>query len=136
MLTWYPDTCSGCSFELTEGDWDKPKRVISLCPHHQSVKDNNTLTDDQIFKTIIQSNRVREYARYAAKMALGLDKETGFVPYRVDADGGFTIGLDTTGTKLSGWPVSGKAKTDLVQAVTDAIANIPKPTGTSVVRIA
>jgi len=136
MLTWYPDTCSGCSFELTEGDWSNPKRIISLCPHHKSVKDNNALTDNQLFRSIIQSNRVREYARYAAKVYLKLDKEHEGVPYRVETDGSFTLGLDKDGVTMTGWPIRKIDRDKLNAAISEAILSVERPVGTSTVRIA
>ena len=135
MLIWYPDTCSGCSFELTEGDWDNPQRVVTLCTRHQSVKDNNALTDDQVFKSIVQSNRVRETARYAAKTYLKLDKEHPGVPYRIEADGSFTLGVDQLGNKMAGWPTR-KVDLDKLQAViSEAVLSVERPIGTSEVKI-
>src|SRR3990167_10464654 len=135
MLTWYPDTCSGCSIEINNGDFVTPKRIISLCPHHQSVKNTNNLTDNQVFESIVQSNRVRETARYAAKTYLKLDKEHPGVPYRIEADGSFTIGIDQLGSKMAEWP-SSKRELDKLQAViSEAVLSVERPIGTSEVKI-
>lgn len=197
MLTWYPDTCSGCRFELyteTElipnpdagkvshiysakglfGDvifaqhydhllsddewkenniieyvgevtapdflpsrktlWDRVQKTISLCPNHQSVKDKNALTDDQIFKTVIQSCRAREYARYACKLELGLDKES-VIPYRIEPDGSFTLGVDQLNNKMTQWPTAKRDLDKLRAVVNEAILTVERPIGTSEVKI-
>ena len=96
MLTWMPDFCptGQCRIELekAEGkvDWTKPKSFITLCPHHRGLKDSS-LTDQQVFDAILQSSRVKEAARWAVKVELGLDKEHPGVPYRINADGSFAV---------------------------------------------
>src|SRR3990167_746531 len=135
MLTWYPDTCSGCSIEINNGDFVTPKRIISLCPHHQSVKNTNNLTDNQVFKSIVQSNRVRETARYAAKLYLKLDKEHEGVPYRIDPDGSFTLGIDQNGNKMAEWPVTQLDLDKLQSAISESVLTVERPIGTSEVKI-
>ena len=106
MVTWYPDFCpSGqCKIELEKANgsinWTTPKRFIALCPHHQNVKNTNALDDAGIFTAILQSSRVKEKARAAVKRELALDKEHPGVPYRVNADGSFTVLTDPA---VLGW---------------------------------
>ena len=101
MITWYPDFCpSGqCVIELekvfVDGkpvsiNWNVPKSIITLCPHHKGL----ALSDQQVFEAILQSSRVKEKARAAVKRELGLDKEHPGVPYRVNANGSFTVLTD------------------------------------------
>lgn len=124
-LTWYPDFCptGGCALEI-ERDWSAVKRV-KLCVHHETVKNTNGMTDQQIFKSILQSSRVKEVARGAAKSTLGLPKDHPGLPFTVGADGNFTI--------QSG--VSGQTRTAVRTAVSAAVASVEKPAGTSDVTV-
>ena len=101
IITWYPDFCpSGqCVIELEKVfldgkpvsvNWNSPNSIITLCPHHKGL----ALSDQQVFEAIVQSSRVKEKARAAVKRELGLDKEHPGVPYRVNADGSFTVLTD------------------------------------------
>jgi len=80
MLTWMPDFCpsGNCRIELDKAggkvDWTRPKSFVTLCPHHRGLKDSG-LTDQQVFDAILQSSRVKEAARWAVKVELGLGKE-------------------------------------------------------------
>ena len=135
ILTWFPDfSPSGqCILEIQQGHTGLIK-VVRFCPYHQSLKDGG-LTDAETFTAILQSSRVKEAARWAAKLALALDKEHPGVPYRVDADGGFTLGVDRTGTRMSGWPSGGQTRTRLINDINAAVAGVSKPSGTSPVRV-
>lgn len=96
MITWYPDFCpSGqCVIELDKAsqaiNWLIPKRIVKLCPHHKNLG----LSDQGVFEAILQSSRVKEAAKAAAKKELGLDEEHPGVPFKVNADGSFTILTD------------------------------------------
>lgn len=109
-----------CRLELT----DDGNEIISIphkCPYHASLG----LTDTGLFEVILQSSRVKETARYAAKLELALDKEHPGLPYTVDALGNFSI--------QSG--VTGKTKTSVRNAVAAAVANVYKPAKTSTVTV-
>jgi len=126
MLTWTPDFCppnGNCVLEI-ERDWSAVKSVISYCPHHQALKDSG-LTDQQVFQAILQSSRMKERARWEAKLELGLDKEHPGVPYRVNPDGSFTI---LTGAK-------GVALTRMKTRIEAQLATVDRPTGTSTVTV-
>ena len=147
MTTFHDDgssTVEYIDYEYIEPDflvtttihWDVPKSIIELCPHHQSVKNTHGHNDKGIFEVILQSSRVKESARWAAKLALALDKEHPGVPYRVEPDGSFALGMDKNGLKMLEWPTK-KADKDKLQADVDAsVLPITKPNGTSAVRIA
>ena len=138
MVTWYPDICptGQCMIELEKTvstlNWSSPKSFRSICTHHKNLG----LTDQDTFDAIVQSSRVKERVRWVVKVELGLDKEHPGVPYRVDADGGFTIGMDKTGTKMTEWPTKKADKDALIAAVNSAVEKVEKPSGTSAVRIA
>lgn len=90
----YPDVCpSGkCVIALAEGADDHQDNVpVALCQHHQNVKNRFSLDDAGIMRAIFQSSRVREAARWAVKVELGLDKNHPGIPYRTNADGSFTL---------------------------------------------
>lgn len=110
--------------------WQNPdcslNLIVTLCPHHMRVKFNNGLSDADTYRAIKASYAIREKARYAAKLALKLDKEHPGLPYVVGTDGTFTV--------LSG--VTGPARTAVRSAVDASIAGLERPTGTSAVVIA
>ena len=110
MVTWYPDFCptGQCMIELEKGSpnqWVIPKRLISLCPHHQNVKNANALDDTGVFTAILRSCQAKEKARWALKldfMASGtidddyeggkaIDKEWPGAKFRVDPNGDIVI---------------------------------------------
>ena len=85
--------------------WDVPKRVISLCPHHQNVKSTHALDDTGVFTAILRSCQAKEKARWALKldfMANGtvdddydggkaIDKEWPGAKFKVDPNGDIII---------------------------------------------
>jgi len=87
---------------------------------------DNALTARQIFDVIENSCRRLNYARYAAKVELGLDKEMPGLPYTVDAAGNFTIETSSSGARL----------TATRSAVTNRLRDEPKLTGSGSVSIA
>ena len=129
MVTWYPDFCptGQCMIELEKFvmlagqrvpvelilvpgavaslDWTTPKRLITLCPHHQSVKNTNALDDTGVFTAILRSSQAKEKARWALKldfMANGtidddyeggkaIDKEWPGARFKVDPNGDIII---------------------------------------------
>ena len=101
MLIWYPDCCTTgqCRVEVDKSifpgvraDINNFIGFIKCCSYHQSLRDSG-LIDEQVFAATKQSVIVRESARWAAKLSLGLDKEYPGVPYRVEPDGTFTLGV-------------------------------------------
>ena len=131
MVTWYPDFCptGQCMIELEKVggslNWTIPKSLISLCSHHQNVKNSNALDDTGIFTAILQSSRLKEKARWEAKLELGLDKEDPGVAYRVEPSGDFVIMTGATGFQLAA----------IRSRIAQAIATLPKPKGTSLISI-
>lgn len=146
------DVCpvSPCCVAENNSDW----QILNfgrICSYHQQFRGLG-LSDVQIREIIRSSGQVREYARYAAKLHLDLDNkminpETGLsyaatgdkypgIPFRVDADGNFTIGIDSLGVKQQFWPTKTVDRTKLTTAINNYISNIQKPAGTSIVRIA
>ena len=111
MLTWYPDFCptGQCMIELEKANgsvnWTVPKRLITLCPHHQNVKNVNALDDTGVFTAILRSSQAKEKARWALKldfMANGtidddyeggkaVDKEWPGARFHVDPNGDILI---------------------------------------------
>ena len=107
MVTWRPDFCptGGCVIELEKSNgsvnWTSPKSLITLCPHHQNIRTQLGLTDTQVFRAILFSSKLKERARWEAKLEMGLDKEHPGVPYRVNPDGSFAIVTGETGQRLT-----------------------------------
>ena len=127
QMFWRPDFCPvspSCHLEL-EPDWSKLNAVVRYCNHHRKIKDDAGLTDQQVFEAILQSSRVKERARWEAKLELGLDKENPGVPYRVEPDGNFTILTGAKGANL----VAMRAR------IAAAVAPISKPIGTSTITV-
>jgi len=139
-LTWYPDFCpggaaNGCEI-LISNDWNFVERYPRKCPHHAAVKALHVLDDQALFVVVLQSSRVKEAARWAAKLQLGLDKEHPGVPYRVESNGNFIIGVDReTGTRMGGWPNAGANRTNLITAINDAVQQVTRPLGTSTLTV-
>ena len=131
MVTWYPDFCpsGNCMIELEKVggslNWATPKRLITLCPHHQNVKDTLALSDTGVFTAILQSSRFKERARWEAKLELGLDKEDPGVAYRVEPNGDFVIMTGASGFQLAA----------IRSRIAQATATLPKPKGTSLISI-
>ena len=147
MLTWMPDFCpsGNCRIELdkTGGsvDWTRPKSFVTLCPHHRGLKDSG-LSDQQGFDAILQSSRVKEVARWAVKLELGLDKEHPGVPYRINADGSFTVLTDSASLawEKDGQPgplpmIRGIDRNRARTAALSAISATSRPIGTSTVTV-
>lgn len=144
MITWEPDFCppgqGRCVIEI-ERDWSAPRRFVSLCTHHQELRTG--LSDAQLFAIILQSCRVKETARAVVKAELGLDKEHPGVPYRVGADGNFTV--LTTRPALAwiapdGSPgavpnISASERTRARAAAALAVQAVVRPVGTSIVTV-
>lgn len=143
MLTWFPDFCpsGSCALEI-ERDWSGVKQFIRVCPHHQGLRDGG-LNDQQAFAAILQSSRVKETARWATKVELGLNKEHPGVPYRVNADGSFTVPTDRaslawTAPDGSIGPLPNINNADRVRARTaanNAVLLVSRPAGTSQVTV-
>lgn len=149
---YFDDLCpvKPCCVAEYESDWTTLK-ALTLCTYHQQFRGLG-MFDTQVRDIIRASGQVREYARYAAKKHLDLDNrminpETGLtyaatgdkypgIPFVADADGNFTIGIDSTGVKQQFWPTKTTDRTKLSTAVNNYISNISKPAGTSIVRIA
>ena len=123
MLYWTPDFCpsGSCHLEI-EPDWSAVVSFVRCCPFHQSLRDSG-LTDQQTFIAMLQSSRIKEYARYAAKIELALDKEHPGISYSVDAQGNFVIVTGASGAKL----------TKIRTAVANALAGVDKPVGTATI---
>lgn len=95
--------------------------------------------DKSLHAAVVQSNRVRERARVAAKVNLALNADHPGVWYRNELDGSFTLGVDANGTMMPGWPAQNNTvkRAALAAAIAAEIALIDKPIGTtSVVRLA
>lgn len=140
----YPDIClSGqCVIALTDAADDHPDNVIAvLCGHHLGVKNNNSLSDAQILRVIFQSGRVKEAARWAAKLALGLHKKHPGVPCRINPDGSFS--LLTSPSDLA-WILDGSAgplpiifaadRERASNSIEAAVSSVDRPAGTGTVR--
>jgi len=147
MLTWMPDFCpsGNCRIELDKSagsvDWNRPKSFIILCPHHQGLKDSG-LTDQQVFDAVVQSSRVKEAARWAVKLELGLDKEHPGVPYRINVDGSFTVLTDPASLvwEKDGQPgplpaIRGVDRNRARTAALAAVSATSRPIGTSTVTV-
>ena len=147
MLTWMPDFClsGNCRIELDKAvgkvDWTRPKSFVTLCPHHRGLKDSG-LTDQQVFDAILQSSRVKEAARWAVKVELGLDKEHPGVPYRINADGSFTVLTDSASLawEKDGQPgplptIRGVDRNRARTAALSAVSATSRPIGTSTVTV-
>jgi hypothetical protein len=140
MRLWYPDFCpsGSCVIELTKEangstNWTSPKNIVTLCQHHTGVKNTHALDNAGIFTAIIQSSRVKEAARKAVKTELGLDKQHPGVPYRVNADGSFTVLTAAASLAWSGSlpSISSQTRTRARNAGLQAAALVAKPLGTS-----
>lgn len=138
---WSPDSCPSGKCVIAVAPDFSSGTPVRLCPHHKSLQDAGR-TGAEVYRVMIQSVRVREAARAAAKIELALDKEHPGVPYRVEDDGNFTIGVSSrlnkdTGTRewvtMSEWPAD---KTRLDAAMEAATAKVEKLPGISIVRSA
>lgn len=129
-LIWQPDFCTsnpGCALEIAR-DWSGVIQVIRYCAHHQALKTGG-LTDARVFTAMLQSSRVKEAARWAAKVELMsrgiVDKEYPGLPFTVAADGSFTIQSGVVGAVLTA-----------VRSVVDAaVLTVSRPIGTSTVSV-
>jgi hypothetical protein len=98
MLEWTPDFCppgASCTLEVSH-DWTTVKRFIACCPHHQSLRE--TLSDQELFESLVQSSRDKEAVRHAVKKHLKLDKEAEPPGFEVLQDGSIVVlsGLDAS----------------------------------------
>jgi hypothetical protein len=144
VILWYPDFCpsGGCVIELTKEangstNWTSPKNIVTLCQHHTGVKNTHALDNSGIFNAIIQSSRVKEAARKAVKTELGLSKEHPGVPYRINANGSFTVLTDNASLAWSGSlpSISNQTRTRARTRALEAAALVAKPLGTSTVTV-
>jgi len=103
------------------------------------VKFDNGLTDEETHLAIHRSSEVREAARWAAKLELGLHKEHPGVPYRVEANGDITVmargvmNIDDAGNPTFIGNESSIQRARV--AANAAIASKQRPTGTSKVTV-
>ena len=126
MLIWYPDFCppgQPCALEIAP-DWSAVNAFMRACPHHQSLRDGGQ-SDNEVFSAMLQSCRVKEIARWEAKLELGLSKDHPGVAYRVEADGSITIMTGASEFVLAG----------IRSRIARAIATVPRPLGTSLISI-
>ena len=132
-MIWVPDFCpsGNCSVSVAR-DWTKGS-FTRICPHHQQVKDGFKWTDEELLQSLITDSKRKETARAKAKQELLLDKEHPGVWYRVDPDGGFTLGVNQKGALMPEWP-TGIQKTRLTTAVMSSLTT--DPLATSEVRLA
>lgn len=140
----YPDICpSGqCVIALASGADDHPDNVVAvLCPHHRGVKSAHALDDAGILRVIFQSMRVKEAARWAAKLALRLNKEHPGVPCRINQDGSLSLLTSPSdlawrlGDSAGPLPVIFSADRDrAADSVEAAVSAVDRPIGTSTVR--
>lgn len=139
MAVWLPlDSCPSfppCEIRVNGATGGGLVGFVHRCAYHDGLL--ATVADDAgLYSAILHSEFVREAARAAAKQSLGLDKEHPGVPFRIEADGSFTLGLDRRNGHMPEWPrTAGQARTRLATAIADAIGDIPKPLGTSTVTI-
>jgi len=125
MKRWTPDFCPSnppCVIELG-ADWTAPRGFARMCSHHQAMRDGG-MRDVEVFRSIVQTSRVKEVARYRIKTELALSKEVS-IPYRVEPDGRIVIESGERGARL----------TELRGKVAAALALIERPTGTSAVEV-
>ena len=152
MVTWKPDFCptGRCVIELHKVGgtprWLLPKSIISLCQHHQNVKNTFGLTDNQIFRVLRVSSRRKERARWETKLQLGLDKEQ-VIPFirhaallQMQAEGNpptppYCLGNpDNIGFRIvSG--LSGALLTALQTRITDALLSEDSETGIGTITV-
>jgi len=141
MTQWTPDFCppgqtpAACMITPNAEN----NGIISYdvkCPYHASVQTLYGLTDHQLFVAVLQSGRAKETARAVAKDELGLGDEDPAIPYRVEDDGSFTLGIDQEGVTMQGWPAVGVARTGLLTAVLSTVLQIARPAGTSTISLA
>ena len=126
MLAWTPDFCPGgrpCRIEI-ERDWSGPRRFLALCPYHEVLRSGGA-SDSQLFAITLQSSRVKEAGRAAAKAELALSKDNPGLPFRVLADGSISIISGATGT----------TRTRVRNAVDAAVVTVSRPAGTSTVAV-
>ena len=141
-MFWTPDFCPRGSCRIEVARDFSLVALVRLCPHHQSLKDSG-LTDQQVFRAIVQSSRLKERARWEVKLSLGLDKEHPGVPYRVNADGSFTIPTDRASLAWmlpdgSVGPLPTISTADRNVARTNALAAVllvERPAGTSTLTV-
>ena len=78
-------------------------QMLRCCKFHQQKIDSG-MTGEEIYKEILINGRARDEARYKIKMSLGLDKEHPGIPFKLEDDGTFTLGIDQKDNKMEGWP--------------------------------
>jgi hypothetical protein len=106
------------------------RKFNRLCPFHAAQR-AQLAGDDELYDVLVQSERVREAARYAVKLELGLDKEHPGVPFQVDPDGNFTILLDALDI-----PLTPPGRVRASAAAQAAVAQVRRPLGTRTVSVA
>ena len=123
VTTWYPDFCPNggqCQIEI-KPDFTGITNFKKRCPFHQI----NGLSDHDTFVALVQSSKLKEAARWAIRLELGLDKDAPQIPYTVESDGSFTIHSGVTGVEHA-------RVRDRVNA---SMQDLPRSPGTSQVRI-
>lgn len=117
-MIWQPDFCpSGkCEYEVSQ-DWTTCISVRKCCPHHQALRDTG-VSDQTLFESVVQSSRVKEAARSAAKEVMyGSPKAGPEIPFTVAADG--TIEIVVNGVTVA-------VKNEVITAVDLAKKLVPK----------
>ena len=141
-MFWTPDFCPSGSCRIEVAQDFTLIGIVRCCPHHQALRDSG-LTDQQVFRAVLQSSRLKERARWEVKLVLGLDKEHPGVPYRVNQDGSFTVLTDRASLA---WIAPDRSvgalptitTQDRIKARTDAInaiASLERPPGVSAVTV-
>lgn len=124
-MNWMPDFCLGrpCVIELTPTFGFS--RFLVKCTRHAAIQSTEQITDQGLFDAILQSSRVKEVARYALKVHMGLSKEHPGLSYTVAPDGSMSIQTGLTG----------QARTAARAAANTAMSTVSKPRGTVTVSV-
>lgn len=135
MPSWFPYVCPGrrsCEILVLGA---VPGVFVSFehrCDFHESTKGNFPNAEAQ-FDAIAQGMFAVERAKASAKAFLGLSKESE-IPYRVNDDGSFTVGMDHNGNVIPEWAAADKGQ--LTAEIAKALADIRRPAGAGTVRLA
>ena len=108
MSQWLPDVCpdqsAPCRILTVGGAGGAFVRFEGKCAFHAKSK----VPDRDLYAAIVDFNSQREVSRGAAKASLNLDKEHPGVPYRMEPDGSYTLGVDQKGALMPEWPTDPK----------------------------
>lgn len=120
MSTWDPDVCPNqkkpCRILTVGGAGGAFVKFEKKCDFHQGSMSSDT----DLYGAIVGFVRQRERGRAAAKAHLGLDKERS-VPYRMEVDGSFTLGVDPKGNVMPEWPTDEAGGEKIREAVAVAV---------------